>query len=154
MVKKDETEGLNPLRTFTVTLEDGKQILIKPVSWKHLEDLELLQLEIVKAAYDAKFSLATLFKASNRQFWDNAIKLASLLPVVGQKEPGFDAEKIDDLDELCRVFVSASVSRQLETGSVIPDGDNVLAPSEIARTANINFLQLLIATESLSESEA
>ena len=153
MVKKDDsTEGLNPLRTFTVTLDGGKQILIKPVSWKNLEDVELLQLEIVKAAYDAKFSLATLFKASNRQFWDNAIKLASLLPVVGQKELGFDPEKIDDIDELCRVFVSASTARQIETGSVIPDGYSVLAPSEVSRINALNFLGLLIATEQLQES--
>jgi hypothetical protein len=152
MVKKDETEGLNPLRTFAVTLEGGKQILIKPVSWKNLEDLELLQLEIVKAAYDAKFSLATLFRASNRQFWDNAIKLASLLPVVGQKELGFNPEEIDDIDELCRVFVSASTARQIETGSVIPDGDNVLAPSEVSRINALNFIQMLIQMESLSEA--
>jgi len=152
MVKKDETEGLNPLRTFAVTLEGGKQILIKPVSWKNLEDLELLQLEIVKAAYDAKFSLATLFRASNRQFWDNAIKLASLLPVVGQKELGFNPEEIDDIDELCRVFVSASTARQIETGSVIPDGDSVLAPSEISRCHGVNFIGLLIQMEQLQES--
>jgi len=151
-MKKTELEGINPTKTFTVNFADGSQILVKPVSWALLEDVELLQLEIVKAAYEAKFSLGTLFRASNKQFWDNAIKLAALLPVVGQKEPGFDPRNIEDLDELCRIFVSASTSRQLETGSVIPDGDNVLAPSEIARTANINFIGLLIQMEQLQES--
>ena len=68
-------------KTFTVKLEDNTEILIKQASWKNLEDIEFLQLEILKAAYDAKFSLGTLFRGSNKRFWDNAKKLAALLPV-------------------------------------------------------------------------
>ena len=141
-------------KTFTVKLEDNTELLIKQASWKNLEDIEVLQLEILKTAYDAKFSLGTLFRGSNKRFWDNAKKLAALLPVVGQDELGFDPEKIEDLDELCRVFISTSTARINETGSVTSEGKEILQPSEISRIHDLNFLNLLIQIEEEIQKEA
>lgn len=141
-------------KTFVVKLEDDTELLIKQASWKNLEEIELLQLEVLKAAYDAKFSLGTLFRGSNKRFWDNAKKLAALLPVVGQSELGFDPEKIEDLDELCRVFISTSTARITETGSVTSEGKEILQPSEISRIHDLNFLNLLIQIEEEIQKES
>lgn len=140
-------------KTFVLKLRDDSELLIKQASWKNLEDIELLQLEVLKAAYEAKFSLGTLFRGSNKQFWDNAKKLAALLPVVGQPELGFDPEQIDDLDELCRVFISTSTGRVKETGSVTSEGKEILQPSEISRIHDLNFLNLLIQIEEAIQEE-
>ena len=132
--------------TFIVNYEDGTSDIIKPVSWKYLDEVESLQLEILKAAYDVTFSLSSLFRPSNVKFWDNAKKLASILPVIGKDEKGFDPEKIDSMDELCRIFVSTSEYRKPETGSVW-NNDQLLDPSEICRIHHLNFINLLLTAE-------
>lgn len=145
------TEQNNP--RFIVNYEDGTSDIIKPVSWKYLDDVESLQLEVLKAAYDANFSLSALFRPSNIKFWDNAKKLASILPVVGKDEKGFDPEKIDSMDELCRIFVSTSEYRKVETGSVW-NNNELLPPSEICRIHHLNFINLLLkAEESIQAKE-
>jgi hypothetical protein len=142
------------MKTFVVNLEDKTQLLIKQASWKNLEDIELLQLEILKAAYEASFSLGTLFRSSNKQFWDNAKKVAALLPVVGQEELGFDPEQIEDLDELCRIFVTTSTRKIPETGSITSDSDSeIFQPSEICRIHDLNFLNLLIQIEEAAKNQ-
>lgn len=132
--------------TFLVNYEDGTSDIIKPVSWRYLDEVEALQLEILKAAYDVTFSLSNLFRPSNVKFWDNAKKLASILPVIGKDEKGFDPERIDSMDELCRIFVSTSTYRKAETGSVW-NNDQLLDPSEICRIHHLNFINLLLTAE-------
>lgn len=129
--------------TFKVTYEDQTTDIIKPCSWKQLEDVEILCFEILQEAYRVNFSLGSLFKPSNKNFWENAKKLAALLPVVGKQEKGFDPERIDSMDELCRIFVSASEHRHELTGSVWGK-DDTLKPSEICRIHQINFFELLL----------
>lgn len=138
------TENLNP--TFLVNYDDGTSDIIKPVSWKYLDEVEALQLEILKAAYDVTFSLSNLFRPSNVKFWDNAKKLASILPVIGKDDKGFDPERIESMDELCRIFVSTSEYRKPETGSVW-NNDQLLDPSEICRIHHLNFINLLLTAE-------
>jgi hypothetical protein len=133
--------------TFVVTYEDGSNDIVAPVSWKTLDQVERLQYEILQAAHEVNFSLGNLFKASNKRFWSNAKKLAALLPVDGNEKPGFDPEKIDSMDELCRIFVSTTTGRMNLTGSVWGEGET-LEPSEICRIHHLNFIQLLIQIES------
>jgi hypothetical protein len=138
--------------TFVINYEDGTNDIIKPVSWKKLDEVELLQYEILKAAYEVNFSLSALFKPSNKQFWNNAKKLAKLLPVVGQDKPGFNPEKIDSMDELCRIFVSTSPGRMNMTGAVWGE-ESALQPSEISRIHHLNFIQLLIRLEEMESNQ-
>lgn len=139
--------------TFLVNYEDGTSDIIKPVSWKFLDEVEALQLEILKAAYEVNFSLSNLFRPKNVKFWDNAKKLANLLPVVGQDEKGFDPERIDSMDELCRIFVSTSEYRKPETGSVWNSGE-LLEPSEICRIHHLNFIDLLLTVEKQIQAQS
>lgn len=144
-----ETESSN----FLITYEDGTTDIVKPVSWKYLDEVEALQLEILKVAYDVTFSLSNLFRPSNTRFWDNARKLAGILPIVGKEEKGFDPERIDSMDELCRIFVSTSRYRKAETGSVWNNSE-LLEPSEICRIHHLNFINLLLTAEkSLQEQK-
>lgn len=138
--------------TFLVNYEDGTSDIIKPVSWRYLDEVEALQLEILKAAYDVTFSLSNLFRPSNVKFWDNAKKLASILPVIGKDEKGFDPERIDSMDELCRIFISTSTYRKAETGSVW-NNDQLLDPSEICRIHHLNFINLLLTAERSLQEE-
>lgn len=139
-------EKENIIQNFTIHYEDSTTDIVKAASWKKLDDVEALSLEILKSAYDVNFSLSALFRPSNLQFWDNAKKLASILPVAGKAEPGFDPERIDSMDELCRIFVSTSKYRRYETGSVW-NNKELLEPSEICKVHHLNFIDLLVKSE-------
>lgn len=148
------TELDKTLATFKVVYEDGTSDIIKPVSWKKLEDVEILCLEILKSAYKVNFCIADIFKPKNTEFWDNAKKLASLLPVVGKEDPGFDPTRIESIEALASIFISTSKFRNPATGSLTWGQNNEsIFPSEICRIHNLNFLNLLLEVERQVQEE-
>lgn len=129
--------------TFKVFYNDGSEVIVKPVSWRLLEDVELLTQEIFVLLLEQDGNFGELFKPNNRKFWEFAGKLAEIMPVVGQTSPGIDLNKIDDLDQLVRIFITTSDKRHPVTGGLYAENGQGLPPSEIYRINSLNFFTML-----------
>jgi hypothetical protein len=130
--------------SFVVTFEDGSRDIVKPVSWKNLDDVEALQTEVLKIAVgEFDGHLGSAFKVSNTAFWDLICTLGNLMPLVGKTEVGFDPRKIDDILHLTEIFITAEPILSETTGSLVPSSGNTLTPSLISRINSLNFQKLL-----------
>lgn len=129
--------------TFKVKYSDGEEIIVKPSSWKSLEDIEILQRDIVKQLAENDGAFGEMLKVSNKRFWGNAEKIAAMLPVVGQTKKGIDLEKIDSIDDIVRIFITASSNRHPETGGIYIEPGGTLAPGDVCRINGLNFTKLL-----------
>lgn len=139
--KKEDTQL--GLKTFSIIYVDGSRVTVKPVSWKALNDVQILQYEILTASANSGGSPGELLNPENKDFWEPARKLAALMPVVGQPEPGIDVDLIEDVDQLIKIFVTTSEARDPENGFIMPGEEGYLLPSLISKVNGINFLKLL-----------
>jgi hypothetical protein len=128
--------------TFEIHYDDGTVDVGKPSSWKNLEDIEILQSQILKLFVEEDTAMGSLVKPSNKQFWDCVKKMAALVPIVGKEEIGFDPDRIDSMDELCRIFITTQ-EPDPDTSMRFPSKGTALPPSEIARVNCLNFQRLL-----------
>lgn len=149
--KHKESVSLDPQKNFVIEYADGTKEIAKAVSWIQLDDVETLQLAILENAYEKNFSLGSIFRKSNNGFWDNAKKLAGLIPIVGNEEPGFDPTKIEDMDHLFSIFISTTQGRNYKAGS-IDVGESTIEPSLICKIHYLNFIQLLVQIEESKKS--
>lgn len=150
---KINTEKLG-IKTFIVQYEDGSKVIVKPVSWKSLQDVQILQYNILENTANNGGSPGDLLNPDNNDFWDSAKALAKLMPVVGQEEKGIDLDRIEDMDEILKIFVTNSTYRDPESGFIQPGPDeNTLKPSEISRINGINFFKLLIKIQTELQKE-
>lgn len=138
-----DTEKLG-IKTFVVEYEDGTKDIVKPVSWRKLDDVQILQYSILEESARCGGSPGDLFNPENKGFWEPARKLAALMPVVGNEAPGIAVDKIEDCETLIDIFITSSKSRDPDTGFIIPGSEGVLLPSSISRVNGINFLRLLV----------
>lgn len=141
-MKDLDTEKLG-IKTFTVQYEDDTKDIIKPVSWRSLDDVQILQYEILEACRKSDGSIGDLLNPKNTDFWDPATKLAALMPTVGSSSQGIKIDKIEDCELLIDIFVTTTKTRDPETGFISP-GESVLLPSLISRINGVNFLRLLL----------
>jgi hypothetical protein len=131
------------LNTFKVIYSDGEEIIVKPVPWKLLEDVETLTKEIIILLLEVDGRQGELYKLSNTKFWGYAKKLAAMMPVVGQDTPGIDLDRIDDADQLTRIFITTSEKRHPATGGIYnPEGESIAA-SDIYRINSLDFFSLV-----------
>ena len=137
-----DTEKLG-IKTFVVTYEDSTKEIVKPVSWKFLDDVQILQYSILEASAATGGSIAELLNHKNSDFWEPATKLAALMPIVGKDEKGINLDKIEDCEELIRIFVTTTTHRDQDTGLISPGPEGFLLPSEISKINGVNFLRLL-----------
>lgn len=142
MATKTEDNQLG-LKTFSIAYADGSRVTVKPVSWKALNDVQILQYEILTASANSGGSPGELLNPENKDFWEPARKLAAIMPVVGHKEPGIDVDLIEDVDQLIKIFVTTSETRDPENGFIMPGEEGYLLPSLISKVNGINFLKLL-----------
>ena len=129
--------------TFKVTYSDGETVLVKPASWKSLEDIELLTKNLIKQMVDKDAHFGSLLKGSNTEFWGDVTKLASLLPVVGVEENGIDVDRIEDIDQIVRIFLTTSPGRDPKTGGLFLKAEESMEPSLVCRVNSLNFQVIL-----------
>ena len=141
-----DTEKLG-IKTFVVNYEDGSKDVVKPVSWKKLDDIQILQYQLLQAGSSAGGSIGDILNPNNKDFWEPATKLAKLLPVVGNEEKGINLDRIENCEHLIEIFITATKDRDPETGFIIPGSEGILLPSLISRVNGINFLALLMRME-------
>ena len=134
--------------TFEVTYwgdndEVVKTLTVRPAPFKSkkggLSEVISFQEKLLRDFVEHDGRLASLLV--NKPTWENMVKLAAILPVVGQAEPGFDIEAIansSDLAQLGRIFFSESIKNNLEREKDT-DGNVVNSPSLIAKIHDINF---------------
>ncbi|ARV58055.1 hypothetical protein BZZ01_04880 [Nostocales cyanobacterium HT-58-2] len=121
----------------------SKVIIVKPVPFRSkaggLGDVIKLQEKLLRDFVECDGRLATLML--NKSTWETMVKLAAMLPVVGQEQPGFDIEPLaeaSDLAQLGRIFFSGNIKDSLER-ETDADGTVINAPSLIAKIHDINF---------------
>lgn len=138
--------------TFDVTYwdendEPSKTLTVRPAPFRGrkggLADVIAYQEKLLRDFVEHDGRLASLLV--NKTTWDTMTKLAAILPVVGQSEPGFDIEAIaasSDLAQLGRIFFSGNIKDDLEREKD-ENGNTVNAPSFIAKIHDINFSETL-----------
>ncbi len=138
--------------TFEVTYwnEDdtpSKVLVVKPVPFRSksggLSDVIKLQEKLLRDFVEHDGRLASLL--CNKSTWETMTKLAAMLPVVGQEQPGFDIEPLaeaSDLAQLGRIFFSDNIKDSLEREKDA-DGNIINSPSFIAKIHDINFTATL-----------
>ncbi|MCC5616381.1 hypothetical protein LC605_15140 [Nostoc sp. CHAB 5836] len=126
-------ENDEPLKTLTV----------RPAPFKSkkggLAEVIHFQEKLLRDFVEHDGRLASLL--CNKNTYETMTKLAAILPVVGQVEPGFDVEALansSDLAQLGRIFFSESIKNNLEREKDA-DGNVVNSPSLIAKIHDINF---------------
>lgn len=134
--------------TFEVTYwgdddQPSKAILVRPAPFRGkkggLADVIKLQEKLLRDFVEHDGRLANLMV--NPSTWDTMTRLASLLPVVGEPEIGFDIEPLavaNDVTQLGRIFFSESIKDDLER-ETDKDGNVINSPSLIAKIHDINF---------------
>jgi hypothetical protein len=132
-------------QTFDLTYSDGSKDIVKPVSWKYLDDVQILQFQILQNCASKAGSPGDLLSPKNKDFWDSARKLADLMPLVGTEEKGIDIDRIEDMNEILEIFVTTTKQRDENTGFIIPEPKlGYLRPSRISKINGINFIRLLM----------
>ncbi len=123
--------------------EPIKTLTVRPAPFKGkkggLAEVIHFQEKLLRDFVEHDGRLASLL--CNKTTYETMVKLAAILPVVGQTEPGFDIEAIansSDLAQLGRIFFSESIKDNLEREKDA-DGNVVNSPSLIAKIHDINF---------------
>jgi len=134
--------------TFKVEYSDPEEtVIVKPSSWKVLEDIEYLQKEIIYLLAEVDGAFGDLLRPSNTEFWGHVRKMAALLPIVGQEKPGLDVDRIEDAEDIIRIFITTSKQRDPQFGSVFVEGGTPLLPGEVSRINSLNFTKILNHTQ-------
>lgn len=127
--------------------ESIKTLTVRPAPFKGkkggLSDVISFQEKLLRDFVEHDGRLASLL--CNKSTWETMTKLATILPVVGQTEPGFDIEAIansSDLAQLGRIFFSENIKDNLDREKDA-DGNLVNSPSLIAKIHDINFTTTL-----------
>jgi len=135
-----------------------KTLTIRPAPFKSkkggLSEVIHFQEKLLKDFVEHDGRLANLLV--NKSTWDNMVKLAAILPVVGQTEPGFDIEAIanaSDIAQLGRIFFSENITDNLEREKDA-NGNLVNSPSLIAKIHDINFSATLFRLVREREDES
>jgi hypothetical protein len=141
------------VKTFIIEYADGSKDIVKPVSWKNLQDVQILQYNILENTANNGGSPGDVLNPNNKDFWEPAKSLAKMMPVVG-KEGGIDLDRIEDMDQLINIFITTTEYRDPETGFISPGPQNTtLKPSEISRINGINFFKLLVQIQTKLQAE-
>ncbi|ACC81150.1 hypothetical protein [Nostoc punctiforme] len=138
--------------------DPSKKITVRPAPFKSkkggLSEVIHYQEKLLRDFVEHDGRLAHLLV--NKSTWENMVKLAAILPVVGQPEPGFDIEAIansSDLAQLGRIFFSENIKDNLEREKDA-NGNLVNDPSLIAKIHDINFSATLFRLVREREDES
>lgn len=129
------------LNTFTVSYQDGREVICKPVPWAKLDDLTILLEQIAEEVIEKDGFIGDLIRPSNSKFWNAAHSIAGMTPLVGSGE-FLDLNLVEGIDDIIRILVTMEPNRHESTGGLY-SGDKGWIPGEIARINSINFQNLL-----------
>lgn len=141
------------MKNFDIQYADGRVVTVKPISWKYLDDLTVLTQKLVVALGKVNGAVGKLLSSSNVEAWDYLKKIAAIVPVVGNKEPGIDLNQIEDMWDIVRIFITTTENTN-EVGWVMAEEDQNLAPSLLAKLNSLDFYSILLsALEEMSQPQ-
>jgi len=111
-----------------------KVYIVQRVVRSELDTIIELHKQILVRFLDTEANMGEFVR--DNESWDLMKTLAKNLNILGQKEKGFDLEEIsDDLEQICRIFVSQSMDE--ETGEL--DLEDGWKPSLLASLHKLDF---------------
>ncbi len=131
------------MKNFDIDYTDGRKITVKAVSWKHLDDLTVLTQKLVASLGKVNGAIGKLLSKQNKEVWDYLEKVAAMLPVVGNKDLGIDLDLIDDPWEIIKIFFTTTETVN-EDGWLSAEGEEMLAPSLLAKINALDFYSILL----------
>ncbi|HEY9657683.1 MAG TPA: hypothetical protein V6C65_04400 [Allocoleopsis sp.] len=129
-------------RSEAVRYASEEVVLMRPVPPSKMEDLIDLQKNLLAAFMVHGGMLGEILRLSNTRVWEDLKKMASLIPLVGGGT--LNVEKIDDSEEICRIFFTTTQNIDEETGAILPPDDEPYSPSVIASLNGVNFWHRLL----------
>lgn len=130
------------MKTIDIEYSDGRVITVKPVSWKYLDDLTVLTQKLVAALGKVNGAVGKLLSKQNVEVWDYLEKVAALLPVVGNKDPGIELDLIEDPWEIVKIFFTTTDT--VNDDGWLYSGDEAIAPSLLAKINALDFYSILL----------
>jgi len=95
--------------TDSTSLVTNKVYIIQRVVRSELDTIIQLHKEVLIRFLDTDANMGEFIR--NNESWELLKTLAKNLNILGQKEKGFDLEEIaDDLEQICQIFISQSMS--------------------------------------------
>lgn len=139
------SDNVNQLdsKTFRVTYATGEELIVKRVPWSDLDEVTALQTQLLECLDETNGFIGDLFSPKNKKFWDALRKLASLMPVVGQEETGIDLDRVAEVEDIIRIFVTRTSDYHEDYGAISPKDGETLLPSEVSRINGLNFFRML-----------
>lgn len=99
-------ELLENNKHLKITYSDSNCIIYKPVSWKYIDDILVLQKQIFENFLEED-GLMSVFRGSNRKLWTHIQTLAKLIPSMEQTNIGINLDLIEDIDDLVKIFINS-----------------------------------------------
>jgi len=133
------------MNNFEITYSDGTVALVKRVKRSQLKDLITLQQQLFH--YFIKHDLSVGSVISNDAAWSVLEKIASLLPVVGEKEEtvGIKLDLIeDDIDQLKNIFFTCEPLLEdgtMESINTRIEKEKWYEPNLISKLHQLNYNQ-------------
>jgi hypothetical protein len=110
-----------------------KVYIVQRVVRSELDSLVELHKNLLVNYIDKEANIGELIR--DNESWDLIRTIASNLNIVGKKEKGFDVEEIsDDLEQICRIFITESMNDDGELN--IEEG---WMPSLLAKLHHLDF---------------
>ncbi len=116
-----------------ITYSDNNNVVYKPVAWRYLDDVLVLQKQIFELFLEED-GLMSVFKGSNRKLWSHIETLANLVPSIDKACGGIKLELIDDIEDIVKIFINSEPSYGID-GSL----DQLQYPSYISIMNGLNF---------------
>ena len=116
-----------------ITYSDNNSIIYKPVSWKYLDDVLVLQRQIFELFLEED-GLMSVFRGSNRKLWSHIETLANLVPSIVSDCNGIKLNLIEDIEDIVKIFINSEPSYAID-GSL----DQLQYPSYISIMNGLNF---------------
>lgn len=126
-------ELLENNKHLKITYSDNNSIIYKPVSWKHIDDVLVLQKQILENFLEED-GLLSVFRGSNRTLWSHIETLANLIPSLDMSGVGIKLDLIEDIEDLVRIFINSEPS-YTNDGSL----EQLQYPSYISIMNGLNF---------------
>ncbi len=132
------TENSKKIKVIYESTQELK--IIKPVTWKQLDDLTEYQKIILEEFLVSNGALGTLLRPSNKRFWSSVEKICEMLRT--ENDVKLNIDLIEDTLDIQKLFITANEEVDLVEGYTIPI-DNRYKPSYISVIHGLDFYQIL-----------
>jgi hypothetical protein len=141
VLTNSETEG--KLKTFAVTYQNGKQVLVKRLPPMQLEAVSTILEHLFEIFFEYFIQSYNCLGdvLGDSRAWGYIEQLAELMPVVGQKQSGISLESLgSDYEQIGAIFLTQSINP--ETGVIETQENQPLAPCLIAQLHGQHFFRV------------